>query len=89
MTIAERLKRFRGAIQWRVHANLLVRVNMKMIGKEKSTDPGLSAAERKALRGTEAKEAMSHREEAQQLFHKNSGGSGALPCARTARQHAD
>jgi DNA-directed RNA polymerase alpha subunit len=39
--------------------------------KGKSTDPGLSAAERKAFSGTEAKEAMTDHEEAQQSFHKN------------------
>jgi hypothetical protein len=38
---------------------------------EKSTDPGLSAAERKALRGSEAKEAMADHEDAQKAFQGN------------------
>ena len=38
---------------------------------EKSTDPGLSAAERKELRSREAKEAMAHREDAQKAFQEN------------------
>jgi DNA-directed RNA polymerase alpha subunit len=38
---------------------------------KKSTDPDLSAAERKALRGREAKEAITDHEEAQQAFHEN------------------
>lgn len=42
-----------------------------MIGKEKSTDPGLSAAERRALRGAEAKEALTEYEEAQHSFNRN------------------
>jgi hypothetical protein len=43
----------------------------EMSGNEKSTDPGLSAAERKALRGREAKEAMADHEDAQKAFHEN------------------
>jgi Bacterial RNA polymerase, alpha chain C terminal domain len=43
----------------------------EMSGNEKSTDPGLSAAERKALRGSEAKEAMADHEDAQKAFHGN------------------
>ena len=42
-----------------------------MSENEKSTDPGLSAAERKALRVREAKEAVAEHEEAQQAFHEN------------------
>ena len=42
-----------------------------MSGDEKSTDPGLSAAERRALRGREAKEAIADHEEAQRAFHGN------------------
>ncbi|SDJ61943.1 MULTISPECIES: DNA-directed RNA polymerase subunit alpha C-terminal domain-containing protein [Bradyrhizobium] len=42
-----------------------------MIRKEKSTDPGLSTAERKVLRGAEAKDAMTEHEDAQQSFHEN------------------
>ena len=37
----------------------------------KSTDPGLSAAERKALRVREAQEAIADHEEAQTAFHEN------------------
>jgi DNA-directed RNA polymerase alpha subunit len=42
-----------------------------MIGKEKSTDSGLSAAERRALRGAEAKEAMTEHEQTQRAFNEN------------------
>ena len=42
-----------------------------MSGKEKSTDPGLSTAERKALRVQEAQEAFADHEEAQTAFHEN------------------
>ena len=42
-----------------------------MSENEKSTDPGLSAAERKELRGHEAKEAVADHEAAQQAFHEN------------------
>jgi DNA-directed RNA polymerase alpha subunit len=42
-----------------------------MSGKEKSTDPGLSAAERKNLRGREAQEAIVDHEDAQKSFHEN------------------
>ena len=38
---------------------------------QKSTDPGLSAAERKTLRGSEAKEAMADHEDAQKAFQGN------------------
>jgi len=47
--------------------------NAKGIGEmgdvKKSTDPDLSAAERKTLRGREAKEAIADHEEAQKAFH--------------------
>jgi DNA-directed RNA polymerase alpha subunit len=42
-----------------------------MTGSKKSTDPGLSNAERKELRGLEAKDAIADHEEAQQVFHEN------------------
>src|SRR5258708_10188712 len=43
----------------------------KMSGNEKSTDPGLSAAERKTLRSREAEEAIAEHESAQKAFHEN------------------
>jgi hypothetical protein len=55
-----------------------------MVGKEKSIDPGLSAAERKALRGAEAKEAMTDHEEAQRSFHENRERPRAERLAREA-----
>lgn len=42
-----------------------------MTDNKKSTDPGLSAAERKELRGHEAKEAIADHEDAQKAFHEN------------------
>jgi DNA-directed RNA polymerase alpha subunit len=42
-----------------------------MSDDKKSTDPGLSAAERKTLRGHEAQEAISDHEAAQKAFHEN------------------
>ena len=42
-----------------------------MIDHKKSTDLGLSAAERKTLRGHEAQEAIADHEAAQKAFHKN------------------
>ena len=49
--------------------------NAKGIGEmgdvKKSTDPDLSAAERKTLRGREAKETIADHEEAQKAFHGN------------------
>jgi DNA-directed RNA polymerase alpha subunit len=42
-----------------------------MIDDKKSTDPGLSAAERKTLRGHEAQEAIADHEAAQKAFHEN------------------
>src|ERR1700682_5994398 len=41
-----------------------------MGGHEKSTDPGLSAAERKSLRSREAEEAIAEHESAQKAFHE-------------------
>src|ERR1700681_1642060 len=43
----------------------------KVSGGEKSTDPGLSAAERKTLRSREAEEAIAEHESAQKAFHEN------------------
>jgi DNA-directed RNA polymerase alpha subunit len=43
----------------------------EMPDDEKSTDPGLSTAERKALRVREAQEAIADHEEAQTAFHEN------------------
>ena len=42
-----------------------------MSGKEKSTDPGLSVAERKTRRHREAQEAITDHEEARTAFHEN------------------
>ena len=42
-----------------------------MTGNEKSTDPGLSLAERKTLRAREAQEAISDHEDAQKAFHED------------------
>jgi hypothetical protein len=42
-----------------------------MIDDKKSTDPGLSAAERKTLRNREAREAIADLEEAQRAVHGN------------------
>jgi DNA-directed RNA polymerase alpha subunit len=42
-----------------------------MSDDKKSTDPGLSAAERKTLRGREAQEALADHEAAQKAFHQN------------------
>ena len=42
-----------------------------MSDDKKSTDPGLSAAERKELRGREAKEAIADHEETQRALHAN------------------
>jgi DNA-directed RNA polymerase alpha subunit len=43
----------------------------EMIDDKKSTDPGLSAAERKTLRSHDAQEAIADRGEAQKAFHEN------------------
>lgn len=50
-----------------------------MSGIRKSTDVGLSNIERKALRGTEAQEAMLDYDEAQKAFDEN------RECSRKAR----
>jgi DNA-directed RNA polymerase alpha subunit len=42
-----------------------------MIDDKKSTDPGLSAAERKILRSREAEDAIAEHESAQKAFHEN------------------
>src|SRR5713226_9690921 len=42
-----------------------------MRDNRKSTDPGLSAAERKAQRSREAQEAIADLEKAQRAFHEN------------------
>jgi DNA-directed RNA polymerase alpha subunit len=42
-----------------------------MTDGKKSTDPGLSAAERKTLRGHEAEEAIADHDSAQKAFHEN------------------
>ena len=42
-----------------------------MIDDKKSTDPGLSAAERKTLRNREARKAIADHEEAQRALHGN------------------
>jgi DNA-directed RNA polymerase alpha subunit len=42
-----------------------------MTGFRKSTDAGLSNAERKSLRGSEAREAMSDQDNAEKAFHEN------------------
>jgi hypothetical protein len=43
----------------------------KMTDDKKSTDPGLSAAERKELREREAQEAIADHEQSQKSFHEN------------------
>ena len=42
-----------------------------MSSKERSTDPGLSASERKALRSREAEEAVADHEDKQKALHEN------------------
>jgi hypothetical protein len=42
-----------------------------MSDNEKSTDPGLSAAKRRELRGHEAQEAIADHEKTQKEFHEN------------------
>ena len=56
-----------------------------MSGNEKNTDSGLSAAERKALRVQEAKEAITDHEQAQKAFQEN---RKRLREARLAREAA-
>ncbi len=76
--IARKLKRTVSAISKRRAilnkrrlAELGAEGEAEMSENEKSTDPGLSAAERKELRGREAKEAVADHEAAQQAFHEN------------------
>ena len=45
----------------------------EMIDNKKSTDAGLSAAERKELREREAQEAIADHKEAQRAFHEKPG----------------
>jgi DNA-directed RNA polymerase alpha subunit len=54
-----------------------------MSGIRKSTDPGLTNAERKSLRESEAQEAMSDHEDAEKAFHDN---RERLRMARLARE---
>jgi DNA-directed RNA polymerase alpha subunit len=56
-----------------------------MTGRKKSTDVGLSNAERRELRGREAKEAMADHEEAQRALQ---GNRERLREARLAREAA-
>ena len=53
---------------------------------KKSTDPGLSAAERKEIRSREAKEAIADHEEAQRPLRKN---HERLRAERRAREAAE
>ena len=52
--------------------------------KERSTDPGLSAADRKTLRSREAQEAISDHEHAKEAFHANRERLRAKRLAREA-----
>src|ERR1700712_5436327 len=54
-----------------------------MSGIRKSTDAGLTNAERKSLRETEAREAMSDHDDAEKAFHEN---RERLRAARLARE---
>ena len=54
-----------------------------MSGIRKSTDAGLTIAERKSLRESEAREAMSDHDDAEKAFHDN---RERLRTARLARQ---
>ena len=54
-----------------------------MSGIRKSTDAGLTNAERKSLRESEAKEAMSDHDDAEKAFHAN---RERLRTARLARE---
>jgi hypothetical protein len=54
-----------------------------MIGIRKSTDAGLTNAERKSLRESEAQEAMSDHDDAEKAFHEN---RERLRKARLARE---
>ena len=55
-----------------------------MTGKKKSTDPGLSASERKELRGRDAREAIADHEQAQRSFNNNHQRLRAERIAREA-----
>jgi len=55
-----------------------------MTDHKKSTDPGLSASERKGLRSSEAREAIADHEDAQRLFNKNHERLRAERIAREA-----
>ena len=55
-----------------------------MKNREKSTDPGLSAAERKELRSREAKEAIADHKEGQRALHSNRERLRAERLAREA-----
>jgi DNA-directed RNA polymerase alpha subunit len=57
-----------------------------MSGIRKSTDFGLTNAERKSLRETEAQEAMSDHDDAEKAFHEN---RERLRTARLAREAAN
>jgi hypothetical protein len=73
----------------------------EMSDEKRSTDPGLSAAERKKLRGREAKEAIADHEEAQRALHGNldrlraerlareATAADALSCSRASGRYAD
>src|SRR5258705_14012045 len=60
-----------------------------MRDNRKSTDPGLSAAERKAQRSREAQEAIADLEKAQRAFHENRERLRAERMAREAAAGAD
>jgi DNA-directed RNA polymerase alpha subunit len=55
-----------------------------MSGQTKSTDPGLSAAERKELRAREAREAIADHEEGQRIIQENRERLRAERLAREA-----
>ena len=55
-----------------------------MKNREKSTDPGLSAAERKELRSREAKEGIADQEAGQRALHSNRERLRAERLAREA-----
>jgi hypothetical protein len=55
-----------------------------MTGVKKSTDPGLSNAERKEIRGREAKEAIADHEDVQRSLHENHERLRAERMAREA-----
>jgi DNA-directed RNA polymerase alpha subunit len=58
----------------------------EMSGIRKSTDAGVTAAERKSLRESEAQEAMSDHEDAEKAFHES---RERLRTARLAREAAN